>query len=207
MKRNLLLLAALLGGTLLVLIVVVNALAVSAEELLPPDPAMLVQLPDGSERSLGELIAPWQDGDTLPEPPPAPRADGDAGLLDTLDRNERGGLTEQELDALAAVQVQELLERARQPPTGDDPFDLAEWHRREGRLDQARALYLALPEQHPHWGQARRRVAWDCFAVAQGEPARGVPYAHEALLDNPFDGNAWQDAVRVYAATLGLTVD
>jgi hypothetical protein len=209
MKRNLLTAGVVLVLTLLVLIGIVNVLAVPASETPKPDPSQLVLLPDGSERTIAELVAPWTE----------PGGDGREGGSSIVELEElvsgepnapddrrTTDKTQEELEAEVAAVLEEWRRKRDQPPENNDPFDLAEWFRHSGDLDQAKALYLSMPENHPQWARSRRRLAWDVFAE-EGDAGRGVPFVHESILAEPFDGNSWQDAARVYAATLGLPVN
>ena len=204
MKRAFLTVAIAATATLVLLIAMVNVLAVPSGELPAPDPGQLVELPDGSQRTLGELVAPWVEPLDAEAPRPEENTTGHE-LDEALSSDPE--LTPDERLARAAAMLERYRAKRAEPPDGSDPFALAEWHRHLGRLDQAQALYLALPESHPQWARSRRRLAWDCFTKGEGEPGRGVSFANEALAADPFDGNSWQDAARVYAATLGLPVD
>ena len=205
MKRALLRSVGVLLVLVLSLVGLVNVLAPRTSELPPPDLDLAIALPDGSERRLGDLMAPWTG-----EPPAEPELGlevvepRDAPTVGSFPLPEAEGLEPREV---AELMIERALRESSLPPDGSDPFALAEWHRRVGDLSQARALYQALPEWHPRWGRAQRRLAWDVLTRAEDEPAQGVPYAHKALADDPLDGNAWQDAARVYAATLGWPVD
>ena len=201
MKRSLLGLG--LGFALLVVVLVaaVNILAAGADGIPAPDLARPIALPDGSERSLGAILEAWQA--TSPAAPELLSGSESGPFVELQPSRDSSGVSDGEIVELAEL----ALRRVSVPPDGRDPFDLAEWHRHSGHPGQAQALYLAIPENHPRWARAQRRVAWDCLSEAQDTPALGVSYAHKALAADPLDGNAWQDAARVYAATLGLPLD
>ena len=89
-------------------------------------------------------------------------------------------------------------------PEGADLVELAEERRAAGDVEQALALYQSIGEDHPRWAHCQRRVGWDILARGLGDPSRGVAFVNASLLAEPFDGNGWQDAARVYLCTLGL---
>ena len=203
MKKTLLWL--LLGPLALVLTlaVAVNVMAWSGDSGAPPDPATVIVLPDGERRPLGELVEAW-GGPTASEEPPSTSA-----APVTAAEAPRRDAPRAELDVAAVL---ERVRREREdfrrngPPEGD-LFGLAEWHRGQGSHEQAAALYASVPRGHRQYALAQRRLAWDCYTLGQDEPIRGVAHAHASLSADPLSGNAWQDAARVYAATLGLDVD
>jgi len=192
------------GGVLLItLITAVNMIAVPMSAVLPPDPAMIIELPDGATLRLDALVEAFAaeiPADLGTDPEAAAEA------LPDLQR-----LPERPED-LTSAEVRELMRSLHERytgarPPGKDLFSLAEWNRHNGNLDQAQALYESVGEDDPKWSLARRRLAWDVYTKGHKTPARGVAYAHQSLQSDPLDGNAWQDAARVYAATLRIPVD
>lgn len=200
MKRTLTLAALMLLGTLLAITLTVNLLAVAPDPAARPDPLLPIDLPDGSQRPLGELLSAWREL----HPPQEPAAsEGAPEVSVAQDPPQHAPSTAEDISRVLE-QLRQAIDPAHIP---DDLFDLAEWHRHQGNTEQATALYLSLPKDHPRWARAQRRLAWDCYTQAQGTPERGVAYAHAALTAEPFDGNSWQDLARVYAAALGVPVD
>jgi hypothetical protein len=202
----------LIGGfvSLLALIAAVNMIAVPLGDTSPPDPAMLIQLPDGANRRLDELLQAFDAGDPpgFDTPVGEPDADETAALPGSHQLLEQL----QALDGLSSEEARELTRaayerHARSSPSGKTLFSLAEWHRHNGNLDQAQALYESVPASDGQWSRAHRRLGWDVYTKGHDSPARGVAYVHESLRSDPMDGNAWQDAARVYLATVGLPVD
>jgi hypothetical protein len=176
-------------------VVLVNHRAGGVPVLPPPDPRLPIQLPDGRSLPLAELIA---------------RLDTDLALVEPL------------------VLPGGAVARAHEPPANDtlppDPierfaenlypgigwgpvFKLAEHHRQAGRLDQSLALFQSVPPGDPDYARAQRRIAWSILTYERNEPEAAVPYAHRALAAEPYDGNSWQDLVRVYGRTIGLPVE
>ena len=71
---------------------------------------------------------------------------------------------------------------------GDDEAALYYWRRvAPGDPDRARAL---------------RHIGWKIHARRRARPAEGVAYVNRSLLLDPFDGNVWQDLVRIYGLVL-----
>ena len=58
-----------------------------------------------------------------------------------------------------------------------------------------------------HLGYDGGKLGWNVYADELGDPGRGVAFVNLSLEADPFDGNAWQDAVRVYAHGLGIDID
>ncbi len=83
-------------------------------------------------------------------------------------------------------------------------FELADLAVDEGRLDEAAALYLSIPEGDPLYPHAQRRVGWNVLSVGKRQPRRAVSYVHASLAASPFDNDVWEDVARVYVATLGI---
>ena len=214
MKKTLLWLVAGPLALLLLLVVLVNVLALSGEAPPPPDPALVIELPDGARQPLGELLQAWsaptEDADPAPTAALAP---SDTASSDTADGGTAASADARPAEpAFDAADLLERIERSREeflrqgPPPGD-LFQLAEWHRAKGSHEQAAALYASVPRGHRSYARAQRRLGWDCYARGDDEPARAVRHVHNSLAADPLDGNGWQDAARVYAATLGLPVD
>jgi hypothetical protein len=195
-----------LGWTLMILgllaLGVVSSVLMLAErpEDAPPDPAMLIHLPDGSSRPLGELLDLAVRGEPLPAGRPLVRIqvpEQELAALQPAERAERERVLED---------IRRMLETEIHGEPGS-LYHLAEVARREGRLDEAAALYLSVPEDDRRYARARRRLAWDVMTKGQNQPRRAVAYAHEAAMLDPFNGNSWQDLARVYGATLGIDLD
>jgi hypothetical protein len=89
-------------------------------------------------------------------------------------------------------------------PAGQDIVDLAERRLRAGDVEQALALYQSVTEDHPRFAFCQRRIGWDILTRGRDEPSRGVAFVNASIAAAPFEGNAWQDAVRVYLSTLGV---
>ena len=99
------------------------------------------------------------------------------------------------------------MNRETLPPSDGDIFGLAEYSLLNGDHEQALALFRSLPKEHPRYGRAQRRIGWDIYTRAMNEPNLGLAFVNRSVLESPGEGNAWQDAYRVYAATLGFSVN
>jgi tetratricopeptide (TPR) repeat protein len=195
MKRTLVI--SLLVMTALVLGLVGTALLRAVPGGLPaPDPAQPIHLADGTTRPLFEVLRLAHDGVPLPDEPAVIVGGPDPALTP-------------EQNAERAKVMRDLADSVQAAFRADEGivFHLAEVARREGRLDEAEALYLSIPEDDPRWARAQRRIAWDILAKGRGEPRRAVIYAKKALAAEPFDANSWQDFARVCAGTLGIDAD
>jgi hypothetical protein len=162
-----------------------------------PDPAQLIHLRDGTSRPLSEVLALAEQGSPLVDVHVEVIASPDAARL----APDEAAARQKQSD-----EIQKIVEDAIRSEEGT-VFHLAEIARREGRLDEAEALYLSIPEDDPRWARAQRRIAWDVLAKGKGEPRQGVMYAKKALAADPFNANSWQDFARVCAGTLGIDVD
>jgi tetratricopeptide (TPR) repeat protein len=220
--------AWILGGLLVVvfaLAATVNLLAVSASELPAPDPAMKVATPGGS-LSLGEILSMGAGDEGLPvvlpdapSPTPDPALPIDAGGevapaedVDLAEADEQLAAIQAELQRLLSMDdaerqadhVRRIEERYEEELAAGDLYALARYNEALGNTEQALALYRSVPEGHPSFGRTQRRIGWDFYAQELDDPAKGVSFVHASLAENPMDGNAWQDAARVYVHTLGL---
>lgn len=177
------------------LIVIANGIAVSPNELPPPDPAMLITLPDGRQAPLFEILA----HSNLVEEVTGRDRNGEPVQPQIRSREEP--LDSAVSDVLARL---ELPHRNSLPPSDGDIFGLAEYSLQKGDHEQALALFRSLPKEHPRYGRAQRRIGWDIYTREMDEPGVGLAFVNRSVLDSPGEGNAWQDACRVYAATLGF---
>ena len=56
----------------------------------------------------------------------------------------------------------------------------------------------------PNRGRALRYIGWEVYASEVGEPRKALHYVNRCALENPLDGNTWQDLGRTYAAVIGI---
>ncbi len=174
----------------------------SAEPLAPVDPDMLIVMPDGSERTLSALVAQANEPtDTVVEPTELRVAVAEESSSETL---------RAEIDALGTREVmrrmrEERAERMRNPDP-NDLYELGVSRLYHGDVDQALALLRSIPESDSRYARAQRRIGWDILTKHKGQPHRGLAYVHECLRSDVTDGNAWQDAARVWGSSLGLPV-
>lgn len=168
------------------LVLVINFSAAPMDEAPAPSRSMVIPMPDGTDRTLGELVD-------------ASRGEGGPAAPTQPTRAEE---TEAERAPMAP-----LLEGPGAPASGaTDLIALAEFQLHAGRPDEAMALFRSVPEDHPQYSFALRRIGWDCYTRGMGEPGRGVAFVNASLRSDPWSGNAWQDASRVYMHRLGLRV-
>ena len=172
----------------LLTVVAVNVAAPPMLDAPAPDPARSIALPDGSERALGELVdealAELEPETGTEETPAAPASPGEP-VPEAAPA--RPGLPVFECDR-------------------SDLILLAEYQLELGRPADAIALLRSIPPDHPQHAKALRRLGWDCYAKAMDAPGKGVAFVNASIAKDPLDGNAWQDASRVYLSELGLPV-
>lgn len=188
-----------LGCLCVLLVGVVSSVLMRADftELPPPDPAMPIHLSDGTTRPLSEVL---ELARTSGLPVAEPMRISIEPVNENIPEAERAA-HEQRLRELTA-----RIERSvRQEESS--VFRLAEDARRAGRLDEAEALYLSIPEDDPRYARARRRLAWNVLTKGRNQPHRAVAYVQQSVMSDPLNGNAWHDMVRVYGATLGIELD
>ncbi|MHC4846637.1 MAG: tetratricopeptide repeat protein [Planctomycetota bacterium] len=191
----------ILGGLVLVpvlLVSIANGIADSPDDLPPPDPSLLITMPDGRQTQLFEVLA---NSDLVEE-------------VTGLDKNGERVETKPEPAALpteglphAAIEELRSIGWEMHPPADGDIYGLAEFALRQGDYEQALALFRSLPKEHPRYGRAQRRIGWDVYTKGLDDPDRGLAFVNRSVREDPTEGNAWQDAFRVYAATLGFLVN
>jgi len=184
------------------IVAVANGIAESPRELLPPDPGMLITLPDGRQQPLFDVLAHSNLTSEVIDREGRGAAEGMlSASSDEADEPVAG------LDVDQASKALRTAARDRRPPETGDIYGLAEYALDQGDLDQALALFRSLPEEHPRYGRAQRRIGWDIYTKGLDDPNRGLAFVNRSIRDDPTEGNAWQDAIRVYAATIGFPVN
>ncbi len=135
---------------------------------------------------------------------------------------ERSGIVDEngellvEWDAGTALSADDLREKIllsyqkrweKNPPDATDVYEMAEYEHWNGRPEQAIALYRSVPKDHHSYARAQRHIGWKLYTKELDDPRRGIAFVNASVKADPFDGNAWEDLVRVYAAGIGLPVD
>lgn len=186
----------------LVLVTLVNSLAIAPEQA-PPDPAMLITMPDGAQVPLAEVVEAARPDRGVEVPAgPAPTPEPGASSPDEDPQTDAAAVEAEVLEVL-----EELRAGRDRPPRSDDLLGLANHARRNGRPEEALALYLSIQPDDHDYPRAQRAVGWDLYTRELHQPERGVSHVNASVLADPFDGNAWQDAARVYGRSLGLPID
>jgi len=219
-----------LFGVAVLCVALLSTLQIVARPLPPPDPTLPIHLPDGSQRPLGELLAALAAGEELPRgplptsadaasdaiapsssappsesaPPDASSAAGDAPPPPlTIVQHDPDGSTELRFEFPPDWQ-----ERVRAGWRALGPlYELGMLAESEGRTDEAIALLLSIPEGDRAYARACRYVGWNLLTQQQQRPEQAIGLVQQSLASNPFDGNAWQDAGRVYLQALGIDAD
>ena len=188
---------------LLVLVVGLANLMGDGEPLPPPDPALVITLPDGREEPLGDLLERLAQEAATSAAEPEAAVDEEAAAAGDPPRDDDDPLLAR-MDEEGVVRVS-----FRWPPPVDptDVFSLGFHAFLEHRDEEALALLQSVPEDHPRYADAQRRIGWDLLTNRMGRPAAGLAYANRSLDADPLSGEAWQDASRVYLATLGIPWD
>ena len=167
----------LIGVLVAALAVPVILIGGSAPSIQPPaaaNPSLRVPLPDGTEATLGALL----DG-TVPPPANATR---DVEI-------ERGDGT--------------LMKFQGRLPPSSDLYTVGVHNAWQGNTQLAIECLTRIPRSDPSWSRAQRFLGFRVYA-RNGDAATGVAYVHAALAADPLEGNAWQDADRVYLQRLGV---
>ena len=77
----------------------------------------------------------------------------------------------------------------------------------DGRLDEAVALLNEVPRGDPEYSRAQRYLGWEVLTERGGNPRAGLAHMREAIHADPLDGENWQDAARVFLASVGVPYD
>ena len=165
---------AVLGIALLVT-GLANWVAVPLSKQPPLDPATPVHLLSGRVTTLREAIA-------------------------RSDIQEQTG----DLPAIVEEELEPYKEVFGLDQQSTDLFELAEHNHELGDLDAALALYRSVPRSHPEYAAAQRIIGWKIYARQLEQPRMGVAYVNRSLRADPLEGNAWQDAYRIYLQALGF---
>jgi hypothetical protein len=186
--RRLTLLALSPLAALLALVVVVQLAASRTERAAPVlDLDMRIAMPDGESRPLRDVLAAVE-----------PRPSSSAAAA-TSGRPAGPGLSGSVLEGAAGG----CLDGAAAGASGPVSLcDLAEQRFWAGDRAQARALYASVPPDDPSYVLAQRRLGWEFQTKLDGDPLAGVASVNRSLRADPLDGNAWQDASRVYLESL-----
>ena len=183
---------------LVLLVLIVNFRAAPIDHTPPPSREMVIPMPDGTARTLGELV------DAVEADASGEGERRDAGDDEATARDDAGG------DAAAVEGTGAPAPIPPAPPALDmdarDLIALAEYQLGQGRPDEAIALLRSVPEDHPRYGFAMRRIGWDGYTRGMDAPSRGVAFVNRSIRSDPWSGNTWQDAARVYGSQLGLPV-
>jgi hypothetical protein len=187
MKRLTLLALSPLAA-LLALVVVVQLAASRTERAAPVlDLDMRIAMPDGESRPLRDVLAAVE-----------PRPSSSAAAV-TSGRPAGPGLGGSVLEGAAGGSLDGAAAGASGPVS---LCDLAEQRFWAGDRAQARALYASVPPDDPSYALAQRRLGWEFQTKLDGDPLAGVASVNRSLRADPLDGNAWQDASRVYLESL-----
>lgn len=189
----------------LALIVLVQLRAVPMESSPPLDRTMVIPSPDGGTQTLGALL------DELRSPGTAEPEATRHGEPEHPSAEVPGAASS---EAVGAPEPTEAKLRAggRTFPWDGDPrsmdvVDYAAFHLEGGRPEVAAELLRTLPKDDPRYSRAMRRIGWDCYTKGMDDPRRGIAFVNASLRSDPFGGNAWQDASRVYLRSLGIPMD
>ncbi len=87
-------------------------------------------------------------------------------------------------------------------PGETDLYRLGRHAARSGKIDQAVALLRSVPAEHPEYSRAQRFLGWDLYTEQLDRPDIGIDYVTRSLRADVFEGNAWQDAYRVYLKSI-----
>jgi len=175
------LLWSLLSLAALVLLIVLAVALIERVEPAAPDPGQLLSLPDGSVERLDRWL------ERLPAAPVEPLLAGEP----TPDGS--GELGDADVAALY-------------PGMSWGPvFKLGEYQRQSGRTDQCLALFQSIPDGHPDYAIARRRIAKEL--LERGETNAAVFVVKQAVAADPLDANGWQDLVLTCGRAFGLPLD
>ncbi len=185
----------------------------------PVDLTMTFAMPDGSTRSLDEIIALTAERfptETVTPADPTAETTTDAAQPQNaddfvLDESLPLGYVHIAPD-LPSKRIIRTENGWRFESNPDDVYGLASIKMDEMRAgtattEEVLTLLRSVPESHPMFGHAQRHIGWSILTKQQKEPGKAVPFVTRALAADPLDNNAWEDAARVYASTLGFNLD
>ncbi len=176
------------------LVAVINVTAGPAPELEPPDPDMEITVgAEGRVVTLAELTERFVEDSAL-----SPDAE------EPSDATQRA---EEEESPPALTPILTVWPDPERAAREGDLVQLGRYALREGRVEEALALWRSVPRGHEDWARAQRFIGYEIYGKALDEPRKGVAYVNRALAAQPFEGNSWQDLGRVYAQSLGLSFD
>lgn len=174
-------------GFLFVVMILANVFA--PPPLPPPDPHTPIRFPDGDLMSLEEVLT-W---------------DHDREQTRKETQSEEGELRfdREQIEAAAQDALRQIQEDRRFPydlfaRENMDLLDIAEYQIAQNDVPAAIALLRSIPDDHPKYARAQRYLGWDVFTRELEQPGQGLRFVNASLLKNPVEGNAWQDAYRVY---------
>jgi len=173
-------------AALLALVVAVQLAASRTDGSAPEvDLDMRITMPGGESRPLRDVLA-------AVEPRPSSSTAGGAATPGHLGAPGLGGSV---LEEASGGPSDGAAVGASEPAS---LCDLAEQRLWAGDRAQARALYASVPPEDPGYALAQRRLGWEFQTKLDGDPLAGVASVNRSLRADPLDGNAWQDASRVY---------
>lgn len=194
----------LLGGGLLLVVLALPLIMASRSTPPPPlDPGMQIRMSDGSTSTLEEVVARAKG--PAGELPPAPEDGGRIGRAPGPDDPDPATAARQGVLPLLHADDLTYEEFLRLYDENENPYDLfrmAEWAQMQGRVGEAVALLRSLPQDHPRYARAMRMLGWDLYTRQLDDPGQGIWFVNKSLAEKPFEGNAWQDAYRVYWASV-----
>ena len=164
-----------------------------------------ITLSDGEQVPLGGLVERREERAAEREAAREPEADEEAGAAREVDRGEIRTVIRSGADAGSIL---ETLRRAGVPMS---PSSEIVWLARDayqnGRLDEAVALLNEIPPGDEQYSRAQRYLGWEVLTERGGRPRAGLAHMHKALQADPLDGENWQDASRVFLASIGVPFD
>jgi tetratricopeptide (TPR) repeat protein len=89
-------------------------------------------------------------------------------------------------------------------PAGADAWKEGRAAYDTGDFEKAVEYWRQVPKDDPNRGRALRYIGWEVYASEVGEPRKALRYVNRCALENPLDGNTWQDLGRTYAAVVGI---
>ncbi|KAA3612892.1 MAG: hypothetical protein DWQ01_04090 [Planctomycetota bacterium] len=145
-------------------------LAEEPPELLPSSTS--VPLPDGESATIEEVLAMG----TFESPLPKETA------------NPRSGENDFEAEPFSPLKLRQ--------PQGFIHFsrDLVS----KGHVEEAITLLRSIPDDHPDFARAQRFIGWDLYTKELNQPRIGLTFVQRSIRESPTNGNAWQDAYRVF---------